>query len=123
MCMFLLCVSTDILILCVVVVFVGVFIFVLKLRRPPRFTLTTTLFPYTTLFRSLRLRLQPRTRAVGAARLWHSCAHRPQLCRHLLRQLLEERHVAHRAARGRSAERRVGKECVRTCRTRWTTYA
>src|SRR3546814_17345494 len=30
-------------------------IFILMLRRPPRSTLTDTLFPYTTLFRSLRL--------------------------------------------------------------------
>src|SRR3546814_8880079 len=34
--------------------FVGVFVFFLWIRRPPRSTLTDTLFPYTTLFRSLR---------------------------------------------------------------------
>src|SRR3546814_20415083 len=32
---------------------VSVFIFVLMIRRPPRSTRTDTLFPYTTLFRSL----------------------------------------------------------------------
>src|SRR3546814_15203457 len=31
----------------------GIFFFVLMIRRPPRSTRTDTLFPYTTLFRSL----------------------------------------------------------------------
>src|SRR3546814_20586528 len=31
------------------------FVFLLRLRRPPRSTRTATLFPYTTLFRSLRV--------------------------------------------------------------------
>src|SRR3546814_12379485 len=35
------------------IVFVLYFFFVLMIRRPPRSTLTDTLFPYTTLFRSL----------------------------------------------------------------------
>src|SRR3546814_20842350 len=30
--------------------------------------------------------------------------------------------VADRAAQGRSEERRVGKECVSTCRSRWSPY-
>src|SRR3546814_1985479 len=38
------------------------FIFFLMIRRPPRSTRTDTLFPYTTLFRSI-----PRYGAVGAA--------------------------------------------------------
>src|SRR3546814_1995489 len=38
---------------CYLLVFVFVFFF-LKIRRPPRSTRTDTLFPYTTLFRSLR---------------------------------------------------------------------
>src|SRR3546814_11619027 len=29
---------------------------------------------------------------------------------------------ARRSGRGRSEERRVGKECVRTCRSRWSPY-
>src|SRR3546814_20617681 len=33
--------------------FVRIFVFFLIIRRPPRSTLTDTLFPYTTLFRSL----------------------------------------------------------------------
>src|SRR3546814_21043798 len=33
-----------------------------------------------------------------------------------------ERQFAPRIARPRSEERRVGKECVSTCRSRWSTY-
>src|SRR3546814_4333115 len=36
------------------------FFFFLMIRRPPRSTRTDTLFPYTTLFRSRRQRLEPR---------------------------------------------------------------
>src|SRR3546814_16757864 len=32
------------------------------------------------------------------------------------------RFVAHPGRPGRSEERRVGKECVRTCRSRWSPY-
>src|SRR3546814_8421482 len=32
------------------------------------------------------------------------------------------RRLAPRAGRGRSEERRVGKECVSTCRSRWSPY-
>src|SRR3546814_9585465 len=38
----------------VVLIFQVVFVFFLMIRRPPRSTRTDTLFPYTTLFRSLR---------------------------------------------------------------------
>src|SRR3546814_13092631 len=107
------------------------------IRRPPRSTRTATLFPYTTLFRSggsaalvphalhlgdrpadgggLRLPLlQPagggdagaadlgRDRPVRLFRLWLS--QEPARPRH------------------RSEERRVGKECVSTCRSRWSPY-
>src|SRR3546814_3527990 len=34
----------------------------------------------------------------------------------------EARRRAAAAAQGRSEERRVGKECVSTCRSRWSTY-
>src|SRR3546814_9118179 len=37
-------------------------VFFLMIRRPPRATLTDTLFPYTTLFRSAQHRTQPRRR-------------------------------------------------------------
>src|SRR3546814_1981751 len=40
-------------------VYVRLYIFVLMIRRPPRSTLTDTLFPYTTLFRSVGPRIIP----------------------------------------------------------------
>src|SRR3546814_14453931 len=43
----------------VVVFFVAVFFFFLMIRRPPRSTRTDTLFPYTTLFRSLDTAQKP----------------------------------------------------------------
>src|SRR3546814_13012970 len=118
------------------------------LRRPPRSTLTDTLFPYTTLFRSDHLRrlledqrarrqaveqkgahedggleIAGNTQAkqrdeVGAAdgvvaRLGASDA--------LDRTLAEQLGPLRQAPRGvRSEERRVGKECVSTCRSRWS---
>ena len=39
---------------------------------------------------------QPRTCAVGAARFRHPLRDLHELCRHLLQQLLQERHSAHR---------------------------
>src|SRR3546814_19975112 len=42
------------------------FIFFLMIRRPPRSTRTDTLFPYTTLFRSLRDTADPRDRSASA---------------------------------------------------------
>src|SRR3546814_7579831 len=43
-------------------------VFVLMIRRPPRYTRTDTLFPYTTLVRSARRRCARRRRAVDARR-------------------------------------------------------
>src|SRR3546814_10130932 len=44
------------------------FFFFLMIRRPPRSTLTDTLFPYTTLFRSLCIRLYDEADYAGRAR-------------------------------------------------------
>ena len=44
--------------------------------------------------RQFRLRLVARARALGAARFRHPLRHLDQLCRHLLQQLLQERHPA-----------------------------
>src|SRR3546814_7175024 len=158
--------------------------FFLMIRRPPRSTRTDTLFPYTTLFRSVPLQgvdldrqaVQQRTRrelvaveaqkaaaaldlgivgdrdrrvvAVGGRNLHpavatcrdnafdlRSLGHlfgRRQLTvngRHhfavgrLLRLLLRLRCQAAPGRCGaRSEERRVGKECVSTCRSRWSLY-
>src|SRR3546814_12003355 len=112
------------------------------IRRPPRSTRTDTLFPYTTLFRSISGfdisisgngwersltislprsdgRIYGRLPAAGRSAIHRAAAdvahraHRPA-----------EHHGpadpprGNRRAFGRSEERRVGKECVRTCRSR-----
>src|SRR3546814_16446743 len=93
------------------------------IRRPPRSTRTDTLFPYTTLFRSQH----------GMFR------HDPSVFRlPFLLKFLQLRFADHRVDAGtemprhaaypshpltdRSEERRVGKECVSTCRSRWSPY-
>src|SRR3546814_12398369 len=102
------------------------------IRRPPRSTRTDTLFPYTTLFRSLSgvgkrpgaaglsWSLPPaRGRVEGILAgghhgyaSWQPPAPR---ARRLREEPRDEKH-------GRSEERRVGKECVSTCRSRWSPY-
>src|SRR3546814_20784113 len=116
-------------------------------RRPLRSTRTDTLFPYTTLFRSLRPGQRHRHPRIGQRRRQalaelgdvpgavdveaeitlaelvpdvgdRGVAHprRPAL----VEDLLVERQRAPEALR--SEERRVGKECVSTCRSRWSPY-
>src|SRR3546814_17404509 len=96
-------------------------------RRPPRSTRTDTLFPYTTLFRSGGID------HVDLARLpaGIACRHRPQRLLHAGAGGQEREAVGavERAAEclggdgaDRSEERRVGKECVSTCRSRWSPY-
>src|SRR3546814_14167012 len=108
------------------------------IRRPPRSTRTDTLFPYTTLFRSIKApecfeierRLkeelnipvmhddQHGTAIISGAALINACA--------LQKKKLEKIKIvvngAGAAAISRSEERRVGKECVSTCRSRWSPY-
>src|SRR3546814_13525527 len=107
------------------------------LRRPPRSTRTDTLFPYTTLFRSggasgtranslipfVRDELifslpQPcqRRRVTLSVRGFFGMV-RPRLLHRLGLGPLDEAGVVQR-----SEERRVGKECVSTCRSRWSPY-
>src|SRR3546814_13132334 len=114
------------------------------MRRPPRVTRTYTLFPYPTLFRSgvaarllglgvdrRRARLEigePRRERrlarverieIGADRRWRRN-----------RVVVGDGRLHRRRARlgggrlapERSGERRVGKECVSTCRSRWSPY-
>src|SRR3546814_12922191 len=104
------------------------------IRRPPRSTRTDTLFPYTTLFRSARHRHpvvvveriegQQRRRVDGeavAARV--AGAVEPPGDRTVDRvEVAQHRDGRARHAVGRSEERRVGKECVSTCRSRWSPY-
>src|SRR3546814_12553973 len=53
-----------------------------------------------------------------------ACADRVETTGRFLRQAIDElanaRNVAHFEMWARSDERRVGKECVSTCRTRWS---
>src|SRR3546814_11497645 len=114
------------------------------IRRPPRSTRTDTLFPYTTLFRSLQLHCKPRVIIAPALRSDEadlSLRGRqrvvPQQSFHpavvvgrreiggKARQqpvLVVGRQCAAYPGRPRSEERRVGKECVSTCRSRWSPY-
>src|SRR3546814_13271558 len=114
-------------------------------RRPPSSTRTDPLFPYTTLFRSysagaLRTHVQragkagvvraqerqlsradrafqPRGFVAGGSRRAGSRARRrPEDGT----GISEPQRAAVVAASGRSEERRVGKECVSTCRSRWS---
>src|SRR3546814_18807643 len=108
------------------------------IRRPPRSTRTATLFPYTTRFRS---------RSDGNYRLYgEEHIERLQFIRHCrtldmaldevrmllqyrdtpnedcgdVNALLDEHIHAVEMRVERSEERRVGKECVSTCRYRWS---
>src|SRR3546814_4076539 len=61
-----------------------ILVFFLMIRRPPRSTLTDTLFPYTTLFRSdrpLPLRAEPHHRARRGSRRNARIRPRPDPCR------------------------------------------
>src|SRR3546814_14532051 len=105
------------------------------IRRPPRSTRTDTLFPYTTLFRSNVLvgMLFPGIvdQDVKSAKFTNRLLHRglaksglahvtcdgyglSALC------LNDAACLASVVMLARSAERRVGKECVRSCRSRWS---
>src|SRR3546814_12809927 len=114
------------------------------IRRPPRSTRTDTLFPYTTLFRSphrgkrRRLLVHFEQAAHGAGigavkcdnplvgvvdRVQRGVALRPgtdvaaKTVEEIRQHLMGDVDLA-----GRSEERREGKECVRTCRSRWPQY-
>src|SRR3546814_16883087 len=119
------------------------FVFFLMIRRPPRSTRTDTLFPYTTLFRSDPEYDRAASRTMDNRAVWRRdrgtaepCGHRSEyrdgrVCRGAIRPDLPVRRMRRPAApRGwalpsmlrRSEERRVGKECVSTCSSRWSPY-
>src|SRR3546814_11962149 len=113
------------------------------IRRPPSSTRTDTLFPYTSLFRSGyalrdavvsdpahgsvpvdellsdaladRLRSEVRLDRASAPEAWerHAPVHKETT---YLTVVDRDRNAI------RSEERRVGKECVSTCRSRWSPY-
>src|SRR3546814_19890128 len=111
------------------------------IRRPPRSTRTDTLFPYTTLFRSADLMQDVFVRAAGS-RQRNSLVNPGGFLRRVAKNLLIDRArkrkrdnvvllplqeewdamSAPEQEHGRSEERRVGKECVSTCRSRWSPY-
>src|SRR3546814_14199041 len=108
------------------------------IRRPPRSTRTDTLFPYTTLFRSSQI--------PGRSLLSRLTDHYLQIIANRAPIGFEAEYESDRGVtimyRGillpfssdddtidfimgvinRSEERRVGQECVSTCRSRWSPY-
>src|SRR3546814_11349091 len=120
------------------------------IRRPPRSTRTDTLFPYTTLVRSRSAALRKesenmddlhamnsRTRLVYAGRHPHDnygvvnppVYHASTILQPSLEVWEASRKpdfTGYRYGRAgtptRSEERRGGKECVSTCRSRWSRY-
>src|SRR3546814_14579893 len=112
------------------------------IRRPPRSTRPDTLFPYTTLFRSSRpapairrCQAPPQGSTTATPPRRRVCSgslgvgfERPAFARRRgggrRRRMGAERFLGEFAdpAKCRSEERRVGKECVSTCRSRWSPY-
>src|SRR3546814_12820583 len=100
------------------------------IRRPPRSTRTDTLFPYTTLFRSFFcgscavLRRSAIDEIGGFA--VETATEDAHTALRLHRKGWNSAYVRIPQAAGlateslRSEERRVGKECVSTCRSRWS---
>src|SRR3546814_15954556 len=113
------------------------------IRRPPRSTRTDTLFPYTTLFRSRYASAFALVRCefecfVRGAWIHHRATDeeieqfvekdeiKPKIWQ-LIEALeqhppFEDKLLSNVKEKARSEERRVGKECVSTCRSRWSPY-
>src|SRR3546814_17979224 len=101
--------------------------------RTPRSTLTDTLFPYTTLFQSSGIN-SPMAKSPfflviafsssGYARIRESVtvADVPYYTKYDPVNSAAWDDILEMSLYGRSAERRVGKECVSTCRSRWSPY-
>src|SRR3546814_19588942 len=108
-------------------------------RRPPRSTRTDTLFPYTTLFRSLNLSVRSQanvvTRELGHREEYDRtktfCGQCGALKTGIRIRILgspvagqfqsaNQSEANDSDCCSRSEERRVGKECVSTCRSRWS---
>src|SRR3546814_11050551 len=121
------------------------------IRRPPRSTRTDTLFPYTTLFRSgySAARILREAGYTGELRAqgdvlvdqilfmrrcgFDSFAPEKPFDLQVVKATLERYAFVYQKAaddavpvwklrHGRSEERRGGKECVSTCRSRWSPY-
>src|SRR3546814_15887169 len=100
------------------------------IRRPPRSTRTDTLFPYTTLFRSVLGDLlgdgRRADRPPAGPVVPHVDDDRRQQADEIDARMLVEVLVLGRQEGLHDAlsseERRVGKECVSTCSSRWSPY-
>src|SRR3546814_14426669 len=109
------------------------------IRRPPRSTRTDTLFPYTTLVRSWAITHdQQRDSRFACEMIDRASQYKPAQC--LITRHTSNDEIAFRTGGRpeydfdrvacldmdvdfqpmRSEERRVGKECVSTCRSRWS---
>src|SRR3546814_20613490 len=113
------------------------------LRRPPRSTRTDTLFPYTTLFRATWIHAARAYAELNGAiypgygvhdwlrltKRTHRLTPEGRIIADYDKQIAAPLRLAGDAAGldlwpayRRSEERRVGQECVSTCRSRWSTY-
>src|SRR3546814_15511567 len=101
------------------------------IRRPPRSTRTDTLFPYTTLFRSpgtvgKKRKSQPAQSELGKITTIHESQYSKGAATVQGRRRIAAAVHPHDGRKTvvppRSEERRVGKECVSTCRSRWSPY-
>src|SRR3546814_11267606 len=113
------------------------------LRLPPISTCTDTRYPYATLFRSIRSDCATQSAAVGhrdfirhierfEARGVLDQADADAFIEHFVERLMSRNGpplaratlaaVSGVSGEARSEERRVGKECVSTCRSRWSPY-
>src|SRR3546814_15136295 len=96
------------------------------IRRPPRSTRTDTLFPYTTLFRSVEYAKVPPDSGVRS-NIWvregDDLIHARTVETGGPAIVLRGVTIYERSGGVlRSEERRVGKACVSTCRSRWSPY-
>src|SRR3546814_17869483 len=100
------------------------------IRRPPRSTRTDTLFPYTTLFRSqggrpgnisMTRKQLPHIALLGTGGTIASTAQATTaMADYTVTEGIDSLLTA--VPEIRSEERRVGTECVSTCRSRWSPY-
>src|SRR3546814_12638959 len=101
------------------------------IRRPPRSTGTDTLFPYTTLFRSSAVPGMGDDVGYSVARALANFGEDGGMTgrgfqtavsdlRKDAKGLIRKDSLRGYDAANRSEERRVGKECVSTCRSRWS---
>src|SRR3546814_11356728 len=116
------------------------------IRRPPRSTRTDTLFPYTTLFRSnfaisTNYRYEEKDGLKSIGGVFGNTGGNPRAAilpepvnynEHQFDTVVSytekkyqfelRYHLSIFANANRSEERRVGQECVSTCRSRWSPY-